>query len=260
MKNLFNAPLTEEEMTSIAPSIFAKEADSKVSDKYSFIPTTQILSDLAKENWLPYDVSQRNSKHAGGLYTKHMVRLRNENLGKIDDIVPEIILTNSHDGRNAFNLHAGLFRLVCSNGLVIADQTFEQIKIKHQWYDLEDVKEMTDNVIIKIPAIINCVKKFKSTELTEQTKKEFAKKAVLTRWKKGQEFLSVEDLLTPYREEDRGNELWKVFNVLQEKVLNGGITYNLPQGRSQTVRALTNIDQKLKVNKELWELAEEFVS
>jgi len=260
MKNLFNNPLTPDEIKLVAPSVFATQAADKVSNKYTFIPTTQILNDLAKENWLPYDATQRNSKHAGGMYTKHMLRLRNDNLAKIDDVIPEIVLTNSHDGRNAFNLHAGLFRLVCSNGLVIADQTFEQIKIKHQWYDLEDVKEMTDDVVTKIPSIISCVRKFKSTQLTDLRKKEFAKKAILSRWKDGQDFLSLQDLLIPYREEDRGNDLWKVFNVVQEKVLNGGITYTLPQGRNQTVRALTNIDQKVTVNKKLWEVAEEFVS
>ena len=258
MKNLFNNPLNEEELKMSAPSVYATEPADKVSDKYTFIPTTQILKDLAKENWLPYDATQRNSKYAGGMYTKHMLRLRNDNLGKVEDIIPEIVLTNSHDGRNAFNLHAGLFRLVCANGLVIADQTFEQIKIKHQWYDLEEVKEMTDNVITKIPSIINCVKKFKSTIMTQEAKKEFAKQAILARWKNGQDFLSIQDLLTPYRDEDRGDELWKVFNILQEKVINGGITYVLPEGRNQTVRALTNIDQKVTVNKKLWELADEY--
>ena len=260
MRNLFNNPLTEDELKDVAPSVFATGPSHKVSSKYTFIPTTQILEDLSKESWLPYAASQRNSKDSGGMYTKHMIRLRNENLGKIDDIIPEIVLTNSHDGRNAFNLHAGLFRLVCSNGLVIADQTFEQFKIKHQWYDLEEVKEMTDNVITKIPSIIKCVKTFKQTNLTDASKKDFAKQAILTRWKTGQEFLSLNDLLTPYRDEDSGNELWKVFNVLQEKIINGGVSYTLPQGRQQTVRALTNIDQKLKVNKELWSLAEEYTN
>ena len=89
-------------------------------------------------------------------------------------------MTNSHDGRNAFSLHAGLFRLVCSNGLVVADQTFGQIKIKHQWYDLDQVKEVTDEVVESIPGIVGKVSKFEDRKLTPEEKIIFAKKAILT--------------------------------------------------------------------------------
>ena len=40
-----------------------------------------------------------------------------------------------------------------------------------------------------------------------------------TRYPKGNETLNVEDLLSPIRTEDRGNELWKIFNVIQEKLI-----------------------------------------
>ena len=122
-------PLSENFIKSVAPSVYSTGPSHTVSDKYSFIPTTQIITDLSNEGWEVYDASQRKSRTGGEMFTKHMLRFRNENIPMTGDIVPEIILTNSHDGRNAFNLHAGLFRLVCSNGLVIADQTFEKVYI-----------------------------------------------------------------------------------------------------------------------------------
>ena len=259
MRNLFNQELSKEEIQSNAPSVYSTGPSSNVSEKYTFIPTTTIMGDLGKGGWNVYEATQRNSRTEGGLYTKHMLRFRNDDIPMVDDIIPEIVLTNSHDGRNAFNLHAGLFRLVCSNGLVIADQTFEKVKIKHQWYDLKDVQGITDKVLTSIPAILGCVSDFKTTILTENAKKDFAKKAILTRWKGGQDFLPLNELLNPIRQEDQGDELWKVFNVIQEKILTGGITYQLASGRQQTVRELTNIDQRLTVNKKLWTLAEEYV-
>ena len=214
---------------------------------------------MSNEGWETYQVSQRKSKYANGIYTKHMLRLRNSQIAKIADSIPEIVLTNSHDGRNAFSLHAGLFRLVCANGLVIADQTFEQTRIKHQWYDMSQVKKLTDNVINSVPQIAVKMTKFEKTMLNESQRSEFAKKAIRLRWEKGHDNLTVEDMLYATRDADRGSSLWKTFNVVQEKLLRGGMIYNLPTGRQQTVRALTNIDEQVKVNKNLWKLAEAYI-
>lgn len=253
-------PLSENFIKAVAPSVYSTGPSHTVSDKYSFIPTTQIITDLSNEGWEVYDASQRKSRTGGEMFTKHMLRFRNEDIPMTGDIVPEIVLTNSHDGRNAFNLHAGLFRLVCSNGLVIADQTFEKVKIKHQWYTMEDVQQITEKVITSIPTIMGCVDSFKKTILTPNAKKDFVKKAILTRWKDGQQYLPIEELLKVRRGADEGDKLWEVFNVVQEKIIGGGITYYLASGRQQTVRELTNIDKRLDVNKKLWTLAEEYIS
>jgi len=253
-------PLTQSFIETIAPSVYAKQPSTNVSDKYSFIPTTQIMDDLGQEGWQVYSASQRNSRTGQGMFTKHMLRFRNNDVPIVDGIVPEIVLTNSHDGRHAFNLHAGLFRFACLNGLVIADQTFEKVKIKHQWYKLEDVQKITDKIVTSIPKIMGCVDSFKNTTMSEVAKKDFAKKAILTRWKDGQDYIPISDILKPTRSEDQGDKLWEVFNIVQEKIIKGGITYFLSSGRQQTVRELTNIDQRLKINKDLWTLAEEYVS
>ena len=120
-------PLSYQEIQEIAPSIFTTEPSEKVSDKYSFIPTVQVLEDMNELGWKPYEVAQRKGRNGSHPYSKHMIRLRNTNLGMIGDSVPELVLTNSHDGRNAFNLHAGVFRLVCANGLIIINK-FKMVK------------------------------------------------------------------------------------------------------------------------------------
>tara|TARA_R110000803_G_scaffold47825_3_gene99576 strand:- start:4032 stop:4799 length:768 start_codon:yes stop_codon:yes gene_type:complete len=251
-----NQVLSQEEIREIAPSIFTDHPSEAVSEKYSFIPTSQVLGDLKTLGWEPVSVSQRKGRNGAHPYSKHMIRLRSESVGMVGDSIPEIILTNSHDGRNAFNLHAGVFRLVCSNGLVIADQMFESKSIKHQWYDMEYVKGIVNEVILKIPQIGHSIETFSDIELTESQRYSFAKKSIKTRWKNGHDFIDVKELLSPTREEDYGNSLWNTFNILQEKLLRGGLVYKLPKGRQQTVRALTNIDEQVRVNKELWELAE----
>jgi uncharacterized protein (DUF2461 family) len=170
-----------------------------------------------------------------------------------------VVLTNSHDGRNSFNLHAGLFRLVCCNGLVIADKTFDQVKIKHQWYNIDEITKVTNSMIDKIPTIINSVNDMDSRELSDKEKITFAKKAMLTRWPKGNEMLDIDDMLQSIRVGDKGNSVWKVYNVVQEKLIKGGLVFNNKREKMQKLRPIINIDRKIEVNKNLWELAESYI-
>ena len=259
MSNL-SQHLTTTELKEKAPSIFTTSPSYRVSSKYSFIPTTTILEDLNKLGWQPYQAMQRKSRtQEDSLFTKHMVRLRNNTIGQLGDSIPEIILTNSHDGRNSFNLHAGLFRLVCSNGLVIADTTFEEVKIKHQWYSLEEIEKVINNMVAKIPTIVKSINIMNQTTLSDTQQLEFGKKAMLTRWVKGNTALDVDDLVQANRVADRGNSVWKIYNIVQEKLIKGGLVFNNNKEKMQKLRPIINIDQQIKINQSLWSLAESYV-
>ena len=253
-------PLTQQELQDRAPSIFTTQPSKKVTDKYSFIPTVQVLEDLDKLWWEPYQASQRKSRNSqDSLFTKHLIRFRNKSIGQLGDSLPEVVLTNSHDGRNSFSLHAGLFRLVCSNGLVIADQTFEQVKIKHQWYNMTEIQKVVNSMIEKIPSIVTNVNKMDQTMLDEEKQIKFGQEAMLTRWPKGNEKLDVEDLLSATRVSDKGDSIWKIYNVVQEKLVKGGLVFNNDKAKFQKLRPIVNIDQQININKNLWSLAESYV-
>jgi len=252
--------LSQDELMELVPSAFATTQSTKVSNKYTFISTATVLDDMSKLGWEPFSASQRKSrKNEDSMFTKHLIRLRNSNVSKVGDSIPEVVLTNSHDGRNAFTLHAGLFRLVCSNGLVIADTTFEQVKIKHQWYNFEEIRKIMDGMLEVVPKVITQVQNLNLINLNDEQQVDFASKALLTRYPKGNENLNVEDLLSPVRQSDRGDELWKIFNVIQEKLVKGGLVFNNKKEKMQKLRPITNIDRRIDVNKKLWELTEAYV-
>tara|TARA_R110001599_G_scaffold307950_2_gene514727 strand:+ start:173 stop:949 length:777 start_codon:yes stop_codon:yes gene_type:complete len=255
-----NTSLTREQLIELVPSAFTKEKSPKVSNKYTFISTETVLDDMSKLGWEPFSATQRKSrKDEDAMFTKHLIRLRNSEVQKVGDSIPEVVLTNSHDGRNAFTLHAGLFRLVCANGLVIADTTFEQVKIKHQWYNFDEIRKIMDGMLEVVPKVINQVQNLNLVTLNDDQQVDFASKALLTRYPKGNENLNVDDLLSPTRKGDRGNELWKVFNVIQEKLVKGGLVFNNKKEKMQKLRPITNIDRRIDVNKKLWELTEAYV-
>jgi len=259
MTNTQNS-LTTDTLRELVPSAFATTHSKRVSNKYTFISTATVLEDMNKLGWKPYQASQRKSRQSqDAMFTKHMIRLRNDDVGKIGDSIPEVVLTNSHDGRNAFTLHAGLFRLVCSNGLVIADTTFEQVKIKHQWYNFEEIRKIMDSMLEVVPKVITQVTNLNNIILNDDQQIDFAEKALLTRYPKGNDRLNVEDLLSPVRTADRGNELWKIFNVIQEKLIKGGLVFNDKKEKMQKLRPIINIDRRIDVNKKLWGLTEAYV-
>ena len=258
--NKTTQPLTTQDLKDRAPSIFTTQPSHKVSDKYTFMPTTRIIEDLGKLGWEPYEASQRKSRASQDtLFTKHLIRFRNKSVGQLGDSIPEVVLTNSHDGRNSFNLHAGLFRLICMNGLIIANTTFDQVKIKHQWYNMEEITKVTNSMIDKIPTIISNITAMDSRQLSEREKRTFAKKAMLTRWPKGNDMLDIDDMLQSVRVGDKGDSVWKTYNIIQEKLIKGGLVFNNQREKMQKLRPLINIDRKVEVNKNLWELAESYV-
>ena len=127
--------LTKEQIKSSTPLVFVETpTNPDVSDKYLFVNTETIIDDLDKLGWLPVQAAQRKSiKKEGTIFSKHMVAFQNPNI-KItsqdgDDAYPRILLTNSHDGMQAFKFSVGIFRLVCSNGLVVADENLVSLRL-----------------------------------------------------------------------------------------------------------------------------------
>jgi Domain of unknown function (DUF932) len=116
--------LSDEELRHCAPSIFASQPIDTVSNRYSFLPTSSILREMRQNGWVPVRAEQQNVRtEARRGFQKHLIRFaRAEHLESWEknQVRPEVVLLNSHDKSGAYQLHCGLFRLVCSNGIVVS--------------------------------------------------------------------------------------------------------------------------------------------
>ena len=266
MLNLQNKQfLSDGEIKSLAPSVFTMTAGEGVSEKYTHIPTSQVIEDMRQLGWGVVDAKQVKARKGVG-FQKHLVVFRNNDVvinGEDGDTVfPQILLTNSHDGKNAFTFTAGLFRLVCENGLVISTQQFEDVKMRHMGYTFEDLQQNIRAMVERLPLTVESMNKMKQVELDEVQAIEFAKKALTTRFPEDQlENITInfQELLEPTRVEDKGNDLWSVFNVVQEKLIDGNFTYVFGV-IARKARRVKNFKQDQKINKELFELALEFAN
>jgi len=256
--------LTKEQIKNSAPLIFAEApTNPDVSDKYLFVNTETIIDDLEKLGWLPVQAAQRKArKKEGTIFSKHMVAFQNPDIMITsqdgDNAYPRILLTNSHDGMQAFKFSVGIFRLVCSNGLVVADEKFSDFKIKHKGYSFEELRNVVRQAVEDLPNRVQVMNDMKNRILTVTEKRKLAIDAMLIR--AGVNTLqydeeTIDEILEPKRKADKGDDLWRVFNVIQEKITQGDFHAALKGAKVRKVRKIKSFEKDMKVNKELFKLA-----
>lgn len=232
--------LTEDEIRQKCPLVFATSpTNDKVSEKYTVANTYTVIQDMEKLGWKVVRAAQRKAtKKSSGRFSYHMVALQNPDIKitkQVDggeetvECFPQIILTNSHDGLSCFQFRVGLYRCICSNGLVISDAELSEFKIRHIYYSFENLRAVVGRILEALPSKVERMSQMSNVLLSEDQKLDFAKKALSIRKGVKEEELQMDeetykDLLTPVRKEDEGSSLWNVYNVLQEKIVKGGYT------------------------------------
>lgn len=254
--------LTLDQVKQLCPTAFTdKGSPDTTTERYTHIPTSVVVEDLMKLGWFPTSAKQVKARKNVG-YQKHLITFTNPDImikgDNGDDVQPTVLLTNSHDGKNAFNFRVGLIRFVCENGLVISDQDFSNVQIRHVGYTFEELKLKIKEVIEKLPNLVEKINMFKATELSEEQVIDFANKASQLRFdnEKSETYVDINGLLNIERVEDEGSNLWSVFNRVQEKLIKGRFNYGT---KNRKARPIKNFSQDLNINKELWELANEYV-
>lgn len=267
--------LTKEEMRAKAPYVFAKEpTNPKVSGKYVFADTETIIDDLAKLGWGVVDCKQQRKNKRSNIHSLHMVSFQHpevyitkedENGNEIVDCFPRIILLNAHDGCHCFKFMIGIYRIVCSNGLIVASEQFADISIRHSNYDFEELRKVVAVAIKNVSDNISIMNDMQATELTAEQKNELAISALKIRkgLKNEDTFKAdgedIEDLLTPIRKEDEGNSLWNVFNILQEKIIKGNYSMTSPTNHKvRKARAIKGVSKDIEINQRLFSVASSY--
>jgi len=152
--------------------------------------------------------------------------------------------------------------MVCENGLVVSTQEFENVKMRHMGYTFEELQKQIRSMVEQLPLTVESMNKMKSIQLSEEQAKELAKKALTTRFEEEQVEamkIDLDLLLEPTRPEDKGSDLWSVFNVIQEKILEGDFTY-MSGAKIRKARKVKNFKQDLEINQKLFAMAAELVA
>lgn len=253
--------LNEEALRAQAPSIFATGPMGGVSPRYAFVPTARIVAGLGAHDWVPVAVEEqriRNEARRG--YQKHLIRFRRaEQMETLDEYNVELVLLNSHDTGCAYQLHAGIYRRICANGLVLSSSAFEAIRFRHTGLLAEEVVQASFRLLEFLPQVGEQVERFRARILDRPQALALAGHALLLRYPSlAQAPVEPEALLQARRPEDEGDDVWSTYNRVQESLIRGGVSDGRRDrhGHVRSVRALRGIDSKVSLNQALWGLAE----
>jgi|6_EtaG_2_1085325.scaffolds.fasta_scaffold32333_1 hypothetical protein len=263
--------INKELLKSRAPAVFADEADSRVSNRYQFIPTTRILSILQDLGWKPWDAKQVKTRVANANTTKHIVRLRHQDLtltpdtdsgtsmGGVKmhgDVFPEMLVINSHDGRQSYQLRAGIFRMICSNGMVVSEESFGELLTRHIGFKDEDVYNASRTFCSNVTNLNDTVEGWRSVSLNTDQRDSFFRDAAKLRFVDPNIDI-IRGMRAARRAQDLAPDLWTQFNVAQENLIRGGF-FNTESRR--VAKPIKSIQKDLDLNTQLWDLGTKYYS
>jgi hypothetical protein len=259
MTSAFTQALSLDQLRSSVPSAFAASAYAKTSPTYVFISTEELVHALMREGFRPMKGQQTRTRDAErGSFAKHMIRFRHELTNvTLEDAIPEIVLINSHDASSAYQLHAGLFRPVCTNGLLTHIGDFGLIRVPHRGNVLDHIVEGALEIASGFERVGEVVAQMAATKLDESARLAFAERAAQIRY-------TGEDARIPYspsrllearRAVDSPPDLWRTYNVVQENLIRGGVLGRTANGRLSRTRSIRAIREDVRINTVLWQLA-----
>lgn len=251
------AGLTLEQIKKTVPAAFATRAAASRSERYVLIPTFKQIEPLLKAGWIVTKAQQRLTRRDGRdpRYTRHALTMRPAAMSKpmLKEVLPEVTLINSHDGQSKYSFYAGLMRLVCLNGLTVSSGPNARVVVRHTG-KLEDLQAAAKAALTVALDSEKDVKRMMKTLLTDKEAIAFTQKAITEIYERDD--LKAESFLATRREEDEGATLWKIFNVVQENIVRGGVMIDRSAThRSSTLRGITHVQRTIDVNALLWQQA-----
>ena len=253
-------PLSNDQIVTFAPAAGSFEPIDGVSKRYSFVPTLTAVNLLRDAGWFPIHAEQsavRVARREG--YQRHLIRFAKNGLS-FDGERVDLVLFNSHDRGCAFKLIASVWRQICGNGLMVASE-FANFSHKHIGFKPDNFVHSAGEIASAAGTIADRVDEMKIIEMSPDERGIFAQAAHNLIYDDPEQApVQPHQLLDERRYDDKGNDLWTTFNVVQENVMRGGLKGttrgNNGRLRRTTTRPVKALDRNIKLNQALWFLTE----
>lgn len=253
--------LTNNQIAKLAPAAFeAGRDETRTSDRYHTISTAETIKFLRNEGYHVTDAKQMFAPKKDNRFTRHCLIFTHSDFLDGDkkglEAIPRIIVLNSNNGTTSLRLEAGFFRFVCANGLIVGRKT-HQTRIRHNVKRAEGLVEQLENVHSSLEDSVAVIDQWRKVKLSRAKAEQFALRAAQLRTGDENPCYKPEDILIIRRDEDEGNDLWHIFNTVQENLAQGHVRGVSANGRQVSLRPLTSIRKNTEFNQSLWDLAVE---
>lgn len=254
--------LSLEAARKLAPAIFATEPAEYINLKrYNFVPTTEIIEKMENNGWLLTGAQQSRSKSdLRNRYGVHVIKFQHPELyindgdGGVEGR-PQMVFVNSHDGTRPLQAELGIFRLVCSNGLMIKSHDMGGFRERHTKLTNDGVKVLLEEKLQLADQAIERINRWSGIQMKRMDMRKFATDALMLRLNEERqpEEHEISSILEARRDADNKSDLWHVYNRVQENLIKGGFSIGERQARG-----ITNPIADMVLNQGLWQLAEEY--
>lgn len=246
----------------LTPSVYEHTYSEKRSEKYNQFNTDLLIDRLNKHDWHVTKSLGGSNKHACHmLYCTHK-----STIGKQKELqyFPQITVLNSHNGSKPLTIANGIFRLVCSNGLIVCTETIKPVKFYHRpGVNIDTIVAAIDTAAKEAQETNDLILDYNSIKLNQKQLREFADEAYAIRFGINQEedISKIKDidtlpLIEAVRPEDADNNLWTVFNRAQENMIRGGVYVPTLKGKVRKLRSIWDPATNWEINLKLWNLAD----
>jgi hypothetical protein len=275
-RNASNDFLTSDQIRARAPAVYAHDYAEDLSTKYGNFNSAnaiEVMSDYGYGVTQAAQVKGRSEK--SNIYGQHLMAFaKRHEINALSEQQPEIIFYNSHDGKSSMKLFAGIYRFVCSNG-IIAGEGFDQRMI-HYKSNLDSFENLLTYTAAKLESVTDFTARLQRITPDQEIINQFTKQALSTRY----DYLgntpvgslitnmfdtrAVRQALAVTRREDMADDAWTIFNRVQESVLRGGFDVLGPRKRYgkkfigyKKTKAISSVKENVTINRKLWDIAQE---
>jgi hypothetical protein len=194
----------------------------RIKQKPFYIPTAEVIGMLQNDGWLLKGVAEqrgKNRKISTNYVQMHHPDFSLKNKQGKTEAISSLTISNSCNGSKPLAMDLGIYRQVCSNGAIAFDQHGEQTQIKHTEINANNLQKFIQSVNNKTNKVLESFGILQNKNMTVEEARRFAYKAAQLRYTEDQiSDITINDLLSVNRIEDESNDLWTVFNRVQENL------------------------------------------
>jgi hypothetical protein len=218
----------------------------RIKQTSTYIPTSEVIQSFQNEGWILKGVAEQrgsNRKISSNYVQLHHPDFELKNKQGKMEAISSLTISNSCSGKQPLTMNLGLYRQVCSNGLIAFDQHAETTKIKHIDINYRNLQNFIASINSKTDKVLKQFGILQNKNLTVEQAREFAYQAAKLKYvEEDIDDLTLNELLSVNRIEDKGNDVWTVFNRLQENLTHD----------------VSNLSQDIRLNQQLFSLADQY--
>ena len=247
-------------------SVIQTQRHAEVSDKYVGVNTESIVTTLEDRGFSVYSAKQSNvRKEENRGFQKHMVWMKFDELETAEG-VPSIVIMNSHNRSSSLKLHVGYIRWACSNQLV-GGSNISSISLRHSQNWQDKAEHFLSNYMEEVAKMDRTFSRMRNQYMSSTMIQDFSYRAAGLRYNQ-KLVLDTNELSLVTRSEDVGNNLYVVYNRIQEALMKGSFKRKVENIDDEGIIThsdwskaprITSTDETMRINRQISELAMDYL-